>query len=74
LVSSLDHVGPMTRSAADLPLALAILDGTYRPGGTAFAPDPALLRGLRVLIVEDLHADSPGTEKPGDGSASTGFL
>ncbi|MCC8957671.1 amidase [Bradyrhizobium sp. Pear77] len=55
LASSLDHVGPMTRSAADLPLALAVLDGTYRPGRTASAPDPALLRGLRVLVVEDLH-------------------
>jgi Asp-tRNA(Asn)/Glu-tRNA(Gln) amidotransferase A subunit family amidase len=45
----------MARSAADLPLALAILDGTYCAGRTTSAPDPAIIRGIRVLVVEDLH-------------------
>jgi Asp-tRNA(Asn)/Glu-tRNA(Gln) amidotransferase A subunit family amidase len=45
----------MARSAADFPFPLAILDGTYRAGWTAPTPDPAILKGIRVLVIEDLH-------------------
>ncbi len=53
LAWSLDHVGPMARSAEDCALLLdAMTAGTARPGGTAYAGgDPSsLLRGLRVGI------------------------
>ncbi|MDL2403651.1 amidase [Rhizobium mayense] len=55
LASSLDHVGPMAQTAADLSLALAVLDGTYRPGMKDQGPNPKMLAGLRILVVDDLH-------------------
>lgn len=45
---SLDHVGPMARTVADVSLALAVLDG--REPRSVQAPDRIELRGLRIGI------------------------
>ena len=52
---SLDHVGPMARSAADLPGILSVLDGTCGPAGTLPMPETADLRDIKILVVDDLH-------------------
>ncbi|HEV2678778.1 MAG TPA: amidase [Aliidongia sp.] len=55
LAPSLDHVGPMARSAADLQGILSVLDGTCAPAGTLPKPETADLRGVRILVVDELH-------------------
>ena len=67
---SLDHVGPLTRSAADNALALGVIAG-HDPGDPASSREPvpdfgagrsARLDGLRIGVIRhfhtrDLHAD-----------------
>lgn len=48
---SLDHVGPMARTVADVSLALAVLDG--RGSQTGQVSDRIDLRGLRVGVCPD---------------------
>ncbi|MBZ7924806.1 amidase [Ensifer adhaerens] len=55
LASSLDHVGPMARTAEDLSLAMAVLDGTYGSGVREQEVNPKILNGLRILVIDDLH-------------------
>lgn len=55
LAPSLDHVGPMARSAADLQGILSVLDGTCGPAGTLPMPETADLRDTKILVIDDLH-------------------
>lgn len=53
LAPSLDHVGPMARSAADLQVILSVLDGTCGPARSL--PELADLREIKILVIDDLQ-------------------
>ena len=53
LAPSLDHVGPMARSATDLQVILSVLDGTCGPARSL--PEIADLREIKVLVIGDLQ-------------------
>lgn len=73
--SSLDQVGPLTRSVADAALALAVLSGPdgrdatcrERPGGKDLFPfePPAHLKGWKVGVITELgERDNAGWRQP----------